>query len=245
MLQLGLIGNPLSHSWSADYFARRHPDCCYRLFALSSLDNLRTLIERNHLDGFNVTLPYKRRILPLLDSIDSEANTIGAVNCVKVDVDCGGRLLLKGYNTDAPAFAQTLRPLMQPHYRNALVLGTGGAAHAVEHVLRQYGLTVTYVSRTPLEGISIGYPQMPQALQHNEVVVNATPTGMWPNQEDTPINTPTLLGGHLVYDLIYNPSVTTLLRQAQANGAVTQNGAAMLALQAELSYALWTEGGGR
>lgn len=242
MLHAGLIGTPLGHSASADYFRQHHPDCRYRLYEMASLDLLRQQIENEQLDGFNVTLPYKRSVMALLDHVDPVAQRIGAVNCVTVHRS-GNAVTLTGHNTDYPAFAETLRPLLKPWHCKALVLGTGGAAQAVAYALREMGIEVTLVSRHPDGKVTVVYEDIPSLLDSHLLLINATPVGMWPHVDDTPM--PDLQGvgrQHLCYDLIYNPTQTRWLQDAEQQGAVTCNGMAMLHRQAELSYQLWRQG---
>lgn len=240
-MHLALIGNPLCHSWSKNYFdnmfvSQGLSGYNYRLCPLATLDGLRQWAMQNNLQGFNVTLPYKEAVLAHLDSVSPEAQEIGAVNCVVV---ADGRMV--GHNTDAPAFRQTLLPLLQPWHRKALILGTGGASKAVAYTLRQLGIDYSFVSRQP-EGRThcIGYAEATEEIADCRLLVNATPVGMYPNSEATPL--PHLDGigtQHTVYDLIYNPQETLLLRQCRQHGATVQNGLKMLTLQADLSWQLW------
>ena len=250
MLRAGLIGSPLGHSWSADYFARQYPDCHYQSYERPSLDGLRRWVESEHLNGFNVTIPYKTAIMELLDNVDETARRIGAVNCVCVR-RADGRLTLEGHNTDYRAFADTLQPLLQPCHQRALVLGTGGAAKAVAYALQQLGIDYTFVSRHPeLHHNAIGYEQLSPSIQNipsNEsqfnILINATPVGMWPHTEESP--TPDIHSivrkGYLCYDLIYNPEKTRWMLEAAQCGATVCNGLAMLHRQADLSHALWLQ----
>ena len=240
MLQVGLIGTPLGHSASAAYFGQHYPDCRYRAYEMASLEGLRKLVEAEGLDGFNVTIPYKQSIVGLLDTVDDTAAHIGAVNCVRVR-RMDGRLTLTGYNTDAPAFAETLRPLLQPWHRRALVLGTGGAAHAVGYALQQLGIEHIFVSRHPeTHPNAIGYDQISVFNSQFSILINATPVGLWPNINKSPMPDISGIGPqHLCYDLLYNPKESRWLREAAQRGAITCNGLAMLHRQADLSYALW------
>ena len=248
MKHYALIGNPLGHSWSQRLFeeAVPHDMADYQLCEMTSLDGLRQWVSDNDISGFNVTLPYKEAILPYLDTLTSEAKEIGAVNCVKV---MDGKLI--GYNTDAPAFRHTLEdtlstlhsPLSTLH--SAFILGTGGAARAVAYALSQIGINYTFVSRHPeLHPNSIGYNQIIQTIKQSSnqaiLLVNATPVGTWPNVDATPLDfTLAFTNSHIhtliLYDLIYNPSPTLLMRQAAAKGAKVVDGLAMLRLQAKLS----------
>ncbi len=260
MKHFALIGQPLGHSYSQLLFEEAVPGhiADYRMHEISSLGGLRRWIDESDISGFNVTIPYKEAILPLLDTLSPEAKAIGAVNCVKVS---NGRLM--GYNTDAPAFRQTLEetlsslhlPLSTIH--SALILGTGGAARAVAYALSQMGIKYTFVSRHPEEhDNAIGYKSFQlstflpasQALSTAEskynpaknfqLLVNATPVGMYPNTDASPWPSEFQLPSfnfQLCYDLIYNPSPTLLMRQAAAKGAKVVDGLAMLRLQAKLS----------
>ena len=243
MKHYALIGKPLGHSWSQRLFEEAVPAdvADYRLCELPSLDGLQRWVVDNDISGFNVTAPYKESILPYLDTLTSEAKEIGAVNCVKV---VEGKLI--GYNTDAPAFQQTLgkhrSPLTSHLSPSALILGTGGAARAVAHALSQMGIDYTFVSRTPeLHPNSIGYKDLPSFIIHHSsftILINATPVGTWPNVDASPLPPNfqfSIFNFQLVYDLIYNPSPTLLMRQAAERGAKVVDGLAMLRLQAKLS----------
>ena len=240
-LRLGLIGNPLGHSWSQRWFEemfRREgiEGACYGLFPLPSLDGLREWVLQEGLAGFNVTLPYKEAVIPYLDGLSEEARAIGAVNCVRVR---DGRLT--GHNTDAPAFRETLLPHLQPWHTRALVLGTGGASKAVCYVLRGLGITPTLVSRTPEAHTgTISYAEAADLMESHLLVVNATPVGMYPDTEATPWPyADRWTARHLAYDLVYNPSPTLFLKQSTEGGAATLGGLPMLHRQAELSWELW------
>ncbi len=249
MKHYALIGKPLGHSWSQRLFEEAVPAdvADYRLFELPSLDGLRQWVTDNDISGFNVTAPYKEAILPYLDTLTSEAKEISAVNCVKV---VEGKLI--GYNTDAPAFQQTLgkhlSPLTSHLSPSALILGTGGAARAVAHALSQMGIDYTFVSRHPerlkVKGERlkvISYAELTDFTSHLSpftLLINATPVGTWPNVDDSPLPPNfqfSIFNFQLVYDLIYNPSPTLLMRQAAERGAKVVDGLAMLRLQAELS----------
>ena len=237
MKKYGLIGRKLGHSLSQELFeAQGFKDASYGLYEMESLDRLRQWVEQEHINGFNVTIPYKQEILPLLDAVDDTAAEIGAVNCVSVE---GGRLV--GHNTDAPAFQHTLEewlPVSElPH--TALILGTGGAARAVAYALKQLGVEYRFVSRYPeLHKDAASYDGLPLDV----LIINATPIGMYPDIDSTPLSLsapcsprPSLM----VYDLIYNPSQTLLMREATACGAKVKNGLEMLRKQAEMSWDIW------
>lgn len=241
MYTLGLIGNKLGHSWSQQWFEamfRREGICgaSYSLFELPSLNDIRLWAAEKKLDGFNVTIPYKQDIIPFLDELDPTVSAIGAANCIEIRQE---RLI--GHNTDAPAFLQTLQPILRPCHSQALVLGSGGASKAVSFALHQLGISHIVVSRHPENGNNtIGYDQAANLANSHLLIINTTPVGMWPNTEATPWPHPHLLTPqHLCYDLIYNPKETRFLIEARQQGSATQNGLAMLHRQAELSWEHW------
>lgn len=253
MKHYGLIGKTLSHSWSAKYFEQKFEkegivDCQYGLYPagekVERAEELRPwlydLVRERQLQGFNVTMPFKRWILPSLDELSASAREIGAVNCVKV-VWQGTTPRLVGCNTDAPAFLATLQPLLKPWHPSALVLGTGGAARAVAYALRKLGVKYTFVSRTP-KGDEIDYVSAVERAEETFLLINCTPLGMAPNEEQTPWkDVHTLSFRHLCYDLVYNPEETRFLLEASLAGAATKGGLEMLQRQAELSWAIWQE----
>ncbi len=241
MKKYGLIGGKLGHSWSKrwfdEMFAREGiADAEYQLYEMPSVENLRLWASQEKIRGFNVTIPYKKAVIPLLDATDEMASTIGAVNCVEVR---GGRLI--GHNTDAPAFTQILQPLLQPWHTHALVLGTGGASKAVAYALGELGIAYCFVSRSPQDHPnSISYAEAASRLKESYLIVNCTPVGMFPNVDVSPWSEASIFGNkHLCYDLIYNPAQTRFLQEAQRHGAATTNGLAMLERQAELSWQIW------
>lgn len=246
MKKFGLIGHPLGHSWSQRWFEAEFSwlgilDAQYRPYDIeaSTVDSLRAWALGLGLAGFNVTAPYKEQVIPQLHDLDTAAAAIGAVNCVEVR---NGRLI--GHNTDAPAFRETLLPLLPHPVPDALVLGTGGAAKAVAHALQEMGIRPQLVSRTPEKHpCSISYAAAAERLAHIPLLVNCTPLGTagdpateglspWPRPE---LITPQ----HRCYDLVYNPAQTPFLHAAAARGARTCNGLAMLERQARLSWEIW------
>ena len=238
----GLIGRQLSHSFSQNLFEERFKSegYSYRLIELDSIDTLRDTVKRLELDGFNVTIPYKVEILPLLDNFDETARRIGAVNTVKINRN-GGKTTLTGYNTDAPAFAATIQnSKFKIQNSKALILGTGGAANAVAYGLESLGIEYLFVSRTPHSSKQIDYETAYTLAPERHVIINATPVGMFPNCSASPWQHPDLLTPrHLCYDLVYNPSPTRFLAEAAAHGATTIDGLQMLHRQAHLSWQLW------
>lgn len=239
--RFGLIGYPLGHSFSAaffnDKFKREGIRAIYSLFPIPSVGMLPGVLATPGLRGLNVTIPYKDAVIPFLTHLDSNAAAIGAVNVIKISDD--GKKLI-GFNTDAIGFRNSISPLLRPHMKRALVLGTGGASKAVAHVLSELGLTVTMVSRK--KGVdSLTYAQLtPEVMARNHVVVNTTPLGMWPHVEDAPqIPYESLTPAHLCFDLVYNPEVTEFMKRSAVNGAQVKNGLEMLHGQALAAWEIW------
>lgn len=241
MKKYGLIGKTLGHSWSKQWFDKMFAeqgltDCEFNLYELPNLDNFRQWVEREGLLGFSVTIPYKELVISHLDHLDPEASAIGAVNCIELRQ---GRLI--GHNTDTPAFAHTLQPLLQPWHTSALILGTGGASKAVAWALQQLGIEYLRVSRTPdPSNRIISYPEAVAQARHRFLIVNTTPLGMFPNVAQTPWPDLHTLGGrHLCYDLVYNPEDTRFMLDSELRGAQTFNGLPMLHKQAQLAWDIW------
>lgn len=237
----GLIGKPLVHSFSKDYFARKFTaekiDAQYLNFELPSIEDFRNLIKDNELSGLNVTIPYKQQVIPYLDDLSEEAREIGAVNVIKF---ADGKLI--GYNSDVYGFCESIRPLLKPFHKKALVLGTGGASKAVNYGLKKLGLEVMFVSRTVKEGC-ITYEQITQELLNEyTVIVNCTPLGTFPKTEGY-ANIPYhfLSEKHLLYDLVYNPAKTKFLEFGEKQGALIKNGAEMLEKQAIKAWEIWNK----
>lgn len=241
MRQFGLIGYPLSHSFSKNYFKRKFQeegitDCSYELYPIKSIDELKVLLStETNLNGLNVTIPYKETVLPFLDDASAAVKEIGACNCIKIR---DGKLT--GYNTDVIGFEQSLLPFLQPYFKKALILGTGGAAKAVAWVLQKLKIEYNYVSRLPKAG-QLTYEQLDaDMMQQFQLIINSTPLGMQPNVHQKPSLPYTGLNGqNLCYDLIYNPEMTTFLSECEQQGAVVKNGLEMLVIQAEESWKIW------
>lgn len=243
MRDFALIGRSLGHSLSADYFNRKFAalgiGAHYSLIPLPSLDGLRQMIdEMPSLEGFNVTIPYKEEIIPMLDCLSDEAARIGAVNTVKITRTDKGTILC-GYNTDVVGFSDSILP-----FRNipgeALVCGTGGAMKAVAYVLQAQGRRFTVVSRSAGKA-DITYSEITEELMDRcRLIINATPAGTWPDTESRlPLPYNLITGRHVAVDLVYNPLVTSFLSEALARGAVGRNGLTMLYSQAEAAWKIW------
>lgn len=244
MKKYGLIGYPLGHSFSMGYFNEKFKNeainAVYENFEIPDIQDITTLIGSNpDLAGFNVTIPYKEKVMDYLDYIAPEAAEIGAVNVVKVTHN-GERAVLKGFNSDVVGFVNSIKPLLRPLHKKALVLGTGGASKAVEYGLRKLGLETIKVSRTEKDN-TITYGQVtPELLSEYKVIVNCTPCGMAPHFDECP-NLPydSIDDSFLLYDLIYNPEETLFLRKGKEKDATVKNGLEMLLLQAEEGWNIW------
>ncbi|MDY4844547.1 MAG: shikimate dehydrogenase [Prevotella sp.] len=244
MKKYGLIGYPLGHSFSMGYFNEKFKNeainAVYENFEIPDIQDITTVIGSNpDLAGFNVTIPYKEKVMDYLDYIAPEAAEIGAVNVVKVTHN-GERAVLKGFNSDVVGFVNSIKPLLRPIQKKALVLGTGGASKAVEYGLRKLGLETIKVSRTEKDN-TITYGQVtPELLSEYKVIVNCTPCGMAPHFDECP-NLPydSIDDSFLLYDLIYNPEETLFLRKGKEKDATVKNGLEMLLLQAEEGWNIW------
>lgn len=242
----GLVGYPLGHSFSKKYFnekfADENIDAEYKNFEIEDINEVTDIINHNDIFGLNVTIPHKISVIPLLSQIDPIAEAIGSVNVIKI-IRTDNGIITRGYNTDAIGFTTSIKPLIQPHHRRALVLGTGGASKAVVYALQQLlGIDVQSVSRNPAPGI-ITYADLDsKIMESHTVVVNATPLGMYPHVETHPDIPYSLLSPqHLCFDLTYNPSVTTFMRMSSEFGAKTCNGKGMLIGQALAAWDIWNE----
>lgn len=242
MREFGLIGKTLKHSFSQKYFEEKFlreqiTDASYSLFELTDIKQLTEFIRQHpQLVGFNVTIPYKQQIIPYLDELSEEAAAVNAVNTVVIE-RVGGQILTKGHNTDIIGFRESLREVDLP--KQALVLGTGGAAAAVTYVLENLGCRCTAISRDPQRGLPYSALNADIIRQH-KFIVNCTPLGTYPNINEKPdIPYDGLSGEHFLYDLVYNPSETAFLKEGILRGAKVQNGLQMLHAQAEASWRIW------
>lgn len=238
----GLVGYPLTHSFSQSYFMKKFSsmgmgeDYAYENFSIPDIEELPyLLVQKKYLEGFNVTIPYKKQVFPFLHQLTPEVAEIGACNCVRIQ-----NKKLIGYNTDIIGFENSLKPYLQKQHTHALILGTGGAAAAVEFVLRKLNIAYLNVSRTSSDQ-TIHYNQLNKAvLSQYQLIINTSPVGQYPNVEAAPLIPYEFLGPtHHLYDLIYNPTETQFLLKGKAQGASIQNGYEMLVLQAEESWRIW------
>ena len=236
----GLIGYPLTHSFSPDHFNRKFAEegihAQYRSFPIATIKEYPQLLEAHkRLAGLNVTIPYKEAVIPYLHQLDAVATAVGAVNCIQIENG-----VTTGYNTDVTGFERSLVPLLQPHHGRALVLGTGGSARAVSYVLKKLGIAITEVSRSSALGLLTYRDLTPDIVRAHPMIINTTPSGMYPNiGAFPPIPYEALDDKHLLYDLIYNPAETLFLKHGKQQGASTKNGMEMLILQADACRDIW------
>ncbi len=237
--QYGLIGFPLTHSfspkWFSEKFATEDIDAVYKAYPLENIESINDLLANYPLKGLNVTIPYKKDVVEFLDHISPAVEKIGAVNCI--DIRNGKRY---GHNTDVIGFEKSLTPLLKEHHTKALILGTGGAAQAVKYVLDTLGIEYQSISRNNSEDTLAYEGITEEVIAEHPLIINTTPLGMLPDIDVAP-NIPyeALTEKHLLYDLIYNPTETKFLQLGKAQGATIKNGEEMLVLQAEASWDIW------
>ncbi len=246
MRLFGLIGYPLSHSFSAKYFTNKFADekildAQYKLFPIENISEVITLIDNNlELQGFNVTIPYKKSIIPFLSGMSIEAQYIGAVNTVKI-IRKENNIELYGFNTDVIGFQESLLPIVGNRI-NALILGTGGSALAVAYVLKKLNISYYFVSRK-LNNNNILYSNLTKdIIEKCTLIINTTPMGMNPNN-DSFANIPYqyLFNEHLLFDLVYNPTETRFMKKGIEMGAKVKNGMEMLEKQADAAWKIWQD----
>ncbi len=243
----GLIGYPLEHSFSKKYFAEKFAregilDSNYRNFPLEDISDFPLLIRNTSwLAGLNVTIPYKEKIISFLNGLDPVAQATGAVNTIKITDEQGDKQLT-GFNTDVYGFSESLRPALDPSiHRSALILGTGGASKAVRYALHEMGIGALFVSRSKKKGEVINYEMLnDQIVANHKLIINTTPLGTFPDTGGfPPIPYQTITQEHILYDLVYNPPLTTFLSRGKEKGATVINGWEMLKLQAEKAWEIW------
>ncbi len=244
MDKYGLIGYPLGHSFSKNFFNEKFEDedidAQYLNFELPNIESLPEVIDMNpELKGLNVTIPYKEKVISYLDYISPEARAIGAVNVIRVSHK-GKNVVLRGYNSDVIGFTKSIEPLLDRYHKKALILGTGGASKAINYGLRSLGLETVFVSRFKRPG-TIQYDEItPEVIKEYNVIVNCTPVGMYPKVDVCPQLPYEVMDSHtLLYDLIYNPDQTLFLQKGAERGATVKNGLEMLLLQAFASWEFW------
>ena len=249
MRQFGLIGYPLSHSFSQKFFTEKFlqeniVNAKYDNFPIPSIESFAGLWKENpNLEGLNVTIPYKKEVIPFLQHSSAVVQEIHACNCIRKFNN-----ELYGYNTDVIGFEKSLLPFLKPHHTHALILGTGGAAAAVQWVLQKLNIQFQVVSRkgNAIEANNemkayLSYDQLAASvIESHTLIINTSPLGMYPNtNEAPPIAYEGITAQHHLYDLVYNPIETLFMKNGLAKGATVQNGLAMLHIQAEESWAIW------
>lgn len=247
----GLIGKPLEHSFSPDFFARKFAregihNALYSLFPLDSISDFpQLLLNTPHVCGLNVTIPYKETIIPFLSYISPEAKAASAVNTIRIKKEMDGSFFLEGFNTDIPAFSQVLLPHLHAFHHTALIFGTGGAAKAVAFALSKLGMDYYFVSRKPSDPKRkiVSYSDLKKEhIASIKLLINTTPVGQFPNVEDSlPIDFSAISDLHILFDLIYNPPISVFLQKGLLAGATTINGLEMLELQAEAAWNIWNQ----
>lgn len=244
MDKYGLIGYPLVHSFSQNYFNAKFENerinARYINFEIPSIDDLAEVLARNpELKGLNVTRPYKEKVIPFLDSISPEAKSIGAVNVIRVSHK-GSKTILKGFNSDVIGFTKSIEPMLESCHKKAMILGTGGASKAVDYGLKSLGLETMFVSRFNRPG-TIRYDNItPEMMKEYNVIVNCTPCGMYPHTDECPNLPYEAIDEHnILYDLLYNPDFTLFMEKGAKRGATIKNGLEMLLLQAFASWEFW------
>jgi shikimate dehydrogenase len=240
----GLIGYPLTHSFSKKYFIEKFiqegiRDCSYELYPISSINELKDTIKQNpDLLGLNVTIPYKQSVLRHLSDTNKIPHGLRACNCIRIK---DGKTF--GYNTDITAFEQSLETGLKDYHNRALILGNGGAAEAVKFVLRKLKIGYKIVSRTIHHDTDLTYTDLNEAfISENKLIINTTPLGTFPVVDDCPdLPYRYLTDQHFLFDLVYNPEKTLFLQKGEERGATIKNGYEMLVLQAEESWKIWNE----
>ncbi len=246
MKTYGIIGNPLGHSFSKQYFTdkfqKEETDAQFLNFEIPSIENILDVVRDNpSLKGLCVTIPYKQEVMAYLDDIDPLAKEIGAVNSIQISRK-NGKTYLKGYNTDIYGFGESLAIFIDGQKLSALILGTGGASKAVATALKNQNIKFKSVSRTKSEE-TIGYEDLSaEILTNHQLIINCTPLGTFPNADACPdIDYSSLSSKHFLYDLVYNPSTTLFMKKGAEQGTKTLNGLQMLHLQAEKSWGIWNK----
>ncbi len=240
MRKFGLVGKSLNHSFSKSFFEekflRENIDASFTNFELIDIQQIKSVFEVESLSGLSVTIPYKEEIIPFLDNLTDDAKEIGAINCVSFN---SGKTT--GHNTDAFGFHQMIKPFLTNKHERALILGTGGASKAVAFVLKNIGVDVLWITRTPNLPKQFSYSDINEhMLKACKLVINCTPIGTFPNVSDVlPLPFQYVDSDHLFVDLIYNPEETMFLNEARKQGAVGLNGLSMLKEQATKAWEIW------
>ena len=244
MDKYGLIGYPLGHSFSVSFFNEKFENeginARYINFEIPQIEDLPEVLASNpELQGLNVTIPYKQKVISYLDELSPEARAIGAVNVIRITHKNKG-IVLKGFNSDVIGFTRSIEPMLEKIHKKALILGTGGASRAIEYGLKSLGLETLFVSRQKKENCITYEEVTPEIIKEYNVIVNCTPLGMYPKADTCPELPYEAMDSHtILYDLIYNPDETLFMKKGTKYGANTKNGLEMLLLQAFASWEFW------
>ncbi len=242
MRLFGLIGYPLSHSFSKKYFTEKFEregltDCSFENFSFEAIDDFFTLVKSHpDLEGIAVTIPHKRTVLHFLDDVTGIPEDLPACNCIRIR---DGKLF--GFNTDHIGFEKSILPFLKPHHQHALILGNGGATAAIVFVLKRLNISYDIVSRKLHSDSGLTYKDLDEKIiRRNHIIINTTPLGMYPAINTCPdIPYEFISAEHLLYDLTYNPVKTLFLQKGEERGATIKNGEEMLVLQAEENWRIW------
>jgi len=239
-MHYGLIGFPLGHSFSRNYFTQKFQeeglqDYSYKNFEIENISLFPDILKNNpDLKGLNVTIPYKEKVIKYLDKLDESAKRVGAVNVIKIENG-----IVVGFNSDVYGFGESLRTFLSGKQMKALILGSGGASKAVAVALSELNIPYFKVSRSPKQN-DLSYAQLVGRIKDFELIINTTPLGTHPNIHQKPdIPYKELSVHHYLFDLIYNPEKSSFLTLGDQYGAKTRNGLEMLRLQAEKSWEIW------
>ena len=245
MNKYGLIGFPLTHSFSKKFFTekfkRESISAAYENFEIEKISRLTEIVEaETDLAGLNVTIPYKEQVIPFLDELDRAAEKVGAVNTIKI-IRKAQKIHLKGFNTDTWGFEISLKPLLREYHTKALILGTGGASKAIKFVLDKLNIEYISASIEELKNREIRYEDIDKKMMSDRLlVIHATPLGTYPKTDTfPPIPYEYISDEHLLFDLVYNPEMTEFLKKGRERGAIVKNGLEMLQQQALKSYEIW------
>jgi shikimate dehydrogenase len=247
MKRYGLLGYPLTHSFSKRYFTEKFETekikSTYENFEIDTINKFPDVLKNNpEIIGLNVTIPYKEQVIPFLDEFNDSAKEIGAVNTIQVKRTETG-VHLKGFNTDTYGFESSLKPLLKNYHKRAIILGTGGASKALKFVLTKLGIDFVSASIEELKENEIRYEDIDEKMMADRLlIINATPLGTYP-KVDTFANIPYefITDKHLLFDLVYNPEITQFLQKGLDKGASVKNGYEMLLQQARKAYKIWNE----
>lgn len=241
MRQFGLIGFPLSHSFSQKYFTEKFlkeniSDAEFLNFSIPAIAGIENIFQQHVLlRGLSVTIPYKKTVIPYLDAVDDAVKAISASNCINIKQN-----KKTGYNTDVIGFEKSFIKNLKPHHKKALVLGTGGASAAIQYVLKKLNIEYLLVSRKTSAITTLYNGVSPDVLAEHNIIINCTPLGTYPHVAGAPqLDYSLLTREHYLFDLVYNPPLTRFLQYGKEKGCTIENGYEMLVLQAEESWKIW------